>query len=124
MSVVSEQEYQQRIAALERQCATLAAEVDNQRAREHALSDAYLRLRRIIGKRAFDTPHAPTAEQVWTTTEIALAELVAQVDRQRAVVTVAEVIVDYGMSTARYSDLQVIVDKYRTTMAQLAKESR
>lgn len=34
---------------------------------EHALSDAYLRIRRLVN--AFDTPFAPTAEQVWGLTE-------------------------------------------------------
>ena len=96
MSVTSEQEYVTRIAALERQCATLAAEVDSQRVRERALSDAYLRLRQLIGRKAFDTPHAPTVEQVWTTTEIALADLVAQVDRMRPVVDSAIATTEHG----------------------------
>lgn len=43
---------------------------------QHKLSEAYLRLRDLIGKEAFDTPHAPTCEQVWETTEEALKKLV------------------------------------------------
>jgi uncharacterized coiled-coil protein SlyX len=41
------------------------------------LSAAYIRLRdRIPG--AFDTPHAPTPEQVWSTTEAALDRMAAR----------------------------------------------
>lgn len=78
-----------RIQELERINSNLAAEVDAQRQREHALSDAYLRLRRLIGPRAFDTPHGPTGEQVWATTEAALVEVMAEVDRMRPVVEAA-----------------------------------
>jgi len=45
-------------------------------AQERALSDAYLRLREMIPG-AFDTPHAPTAEQVWAHTEKCLTALIA-----------------------------------------------
>lgn len=45
------------------------------RAEQRALSDAYVRLRAKIPG-AFDTPHAPTAEQVWDVTEKALDRLV------------------------------------------------
>ena len=38
------------------------------------MSDAYLRLRAMIPG-AYDTPHAPTPEQVWATTEAALRRL-------------------------------------------------
>jgi hypothetical protein len=46
-----------------------------ERLREHtrALGDAYLRLRVLIPG-ALDTPHAPTEEQVWETTERALSK--------------------------------------------------
>lgn len=44
------------------------AERDHLLACEHALGAAYLRLRELIPG-AFDTPHAPTAEQVWSHTE-------------------------------------------------------
>jgi hypothetical protein len=84
MSTISAQEYETRIAALERQSATLAAALDGCHLMQRDLSEAYLRLRRLIGQKAFDTPHAPTGKQIWTTTEIALAGLVAEVDRQRA----------------------------------------
>jgi hypothetical protein len=50
------------------------------------------------------------------------ATLAAQVDRMRPVVEVAVVVADFGMSTARYSDLQLVVGKYRQAMAQMAKE--
>lgn len=43
----------------------------------HGLHEAYLRLRSLIPG-AFETPHAPTAEQVWTTTEDALKSYIAQ----------------------------------------------
>lgn len=49
---------------------------DDLLAREHALSDAYLRLRALIPG-AYDTPHAPTPEQVWGTTEAALRRALA-----------------------------------------------
>lgn len=39
---------------------------------EHALSAAYVRLRSKIGMAAFNTPDAPTPEQVWKQTELAL----------------------------------------------------
>lgn len=42
------------------------------KAAETDLSNAYLRLRRMIPG-ALDTPSAPTKEQVWATTEAALA---------------------------------------------------
>jgi hypothetical protein len=48
------------------------AEVARWRDMEHKLGAAYLRLRTGIGQKAFDTPHAPTGEQVWETTERAL----------------------------------------------------
>ena len=42
---------------------------------ERRLSDAYLRLRGILG--AWETPNAPTAEQVWVHTEAKARELAA-----------------------------------------------
>lgn len=36
------------------------------------LHRAYLRIRELIGKEAFDTPFAPSAEQIYETTEAAL----------------------------------------------------
>lgn len=50
------------------------------------------------------------------------ATLAAQVDRMRPVVAVAEAIAEHGMSMARYNDLRVVVYKYHTAMAQLAKD--
>lgn len=47
---------------------------------ETDLGRAYLRLRSIIGRRAFDTPFGPSPEQVWETTEKALMELIAERD--------------------------------------------
>jgi hypothetical protein len=41
---------------------------------EHALSDAYVRLRKMIPG-AFDTPYAPTGEQIWKHTEACLERL-------------------------------------------------
>ena len=49
----------------------LQSELDQFRTSERALSEAYVRLRAIIPG-AFDTPYAPTVEQVWATTERAL----------------------------------------------------
>jgi hypothetical protein len=51
------------------------------------------------------------------------ATLAAQVNRMRPVLAVAEVMADYGVSTARYNDLQTVVDCYRDAMARLAKEA-
>jgi hypothetical protein len=118
----TEQQWQARVEALEKQCAVLSIEIDNQRAREEALSAAYLRLRQLIGREAFDTPYGPTSEQVWTITETALAKIVAQIDRLRPVVAVAEAIAEHGMSMARYNDLRVTVYKYHRAMAQLARD--
>lgn len=50
---------------------------------ETELGQAYLRLRHIIGHGAFNTPHAPTPEQVWETTEQALLALVKERDSAR-----------------------------------------
>ena len=69
-----------------------AAEIERDRERkrfkdmlnaEHTLSDAYLRLRSII-PRAFDTPHSPTAEQVWETVEGAAKALLARAEAAEA----------------------------------------
>lgn len=79
-------EANKRIRQLEELNRVLSAEVDAQRQREHALSNAYLRLRRLIGRRAFDTPHGPTGEQVWEVTETALRELVNDADAMRTIV--------------------------------------
>lgn len=56
---------------------------------EHQLSEAYLRLRRLLD--AFDTPDSPTAEQVWAHTEAKLGALIhernilrARLDKLRA----------------------------------------
>lgn len=43
------------------------------------LSAAYLRLRALIPG-AFDTPHAPSSEEVWQVTENALKNLLARVE--------------------------------------------
>ena len=62
----------------------LTDEFDALRKANRALSDAYLRLRRLIPG-AFDTPTAPTAEEVWITTESALKRLVMRAEiRQEA----------------------------------------
>jgi len=45
----------------------------------YSLSQAYLRLRTLIGEKAFKTPHAPNGEAIWRTTEAALQELVDEV---------------------------------------------
>jgi len=52
----------------------IEAEIKQRREAEHALGAAYLRLRHIIPG-ALDTPHAPTREQVWDTTERAAERL-------------------------------------------------
>ena len=49
---------------------------------EHDLSDAYLRLRAIVG--AFDTPFDPTAVEVWAHTEAKAQTVVADAERWRA----------------------------------------
>lgn len=101
-----------RILQLERLNATLSAEIDAQRQREQALSEAYLRLRRLIGRRAFDTPHGPTAEQVWTTTEIALAALVAEINRMRPVVEAAIEWKKYGLAESDNDELLEAINDY------------
>lgn len=45
---------------------------------EHKLSEAYVRLRRLIPG-ALDTPYAPTPEQVYFTTEQALEKLLKRI---------------------------------------------
>ena len=52
-------------------------ERDDFRETERDLSDAYLRLRALIPG-AYDTPPAPTPEQVWATTEAALRRLLQE----------------------------------------------
>jgi hypothetical protein len=52
---------------------------------EQNLSDAYLRIRSDLSDwGAFDTPHAPTPEQVWKTTERALNRLMMALHQTRA----------------------------------------
>lgn len=89
MATISPSEYEARIAALEKLNSQLAMEIDNQRKDTRKLSDAYVRLRSIIGRAAFDTPHGPTGEQIWYTTETALADIVLELHRARSVVKVA-----------------------------------
>lgn len=45
---------------------------------EHSLSDAYLRLRKKL--KAFNTPFAPTTEEVWSHTESKLDQLISERD--------------------------------------------
>lgn len=116
MAAISPTEYETRIRALEKLNATLAAEIDAQRVREQALSAAYLRLRRLIGQKAFDTPYGPTGEQVWATTEIALSELVAEIDRMRPVVDATVEAVDMN----RAMPLSVIDAVYDYKIAKRA----
>lgn len=58
--------------------ARIAKERDELLASEHKLSDAYIRLRTKLA--AFDTPEAPTPEQVYTNTEAKLDALIKQRD--------------------------------------------
>lgn len=60
----------ERIVELERQR-------DELRVAEKMISDAYVRLRVMIPG-ALDTPHAPTPEQVYETTETALRRALAK----------------------------------------------
>lgn len=53
---------------------------DEWRASEHKLSEAYLRIRQKLN--AFDTPHGPTADQVYEHTEAAIDTLQAKVAEQ------------------------------------------
>lgn len=59
----------------------LENQLDHYRDAERDLGKAYLRLRSILG--AFDTPHGPTAEQVWAHTEDRAKGLVAQLGKLR-----------------------------------------
>jgi hypothetical protein len=63
--------------------ATLRAERDDILKAEHALSAAYLRLRSLIPG-AYNTPHAPSPEQVWETTETALRKLAERDEANRS----------------------------------------
>ena len=60
----------------------LEAEVVTWRLAEHNLSRAYLRLRKLIPG-AYDTPTAPTGEQVWAITEQALRVALRQKPKRR-----------------------------------------
>lgn len=70
--------YAKTIAELEAQVAELQREKERWQEAELALGDAYLRLRKKIGRAAFETPTAPTREQVWSQTEAALDALQRQ----------------------------------------------
>jgi len=52
----------------------LRSQLAEARDAERRLSEAYLRLRSLIPG-AYDTPRAPSAEQVWAVTERALGKL-------------------------------------------------
>lgn len=58
---------------------------DDFRLAERQLSEAYVRLRALIPG-AFDTPHAPTPEQIWKTTEDALRRLLTRVAKLEATI--------------------------------------
>ena len=75
---------EQQLAQADARIAELEAELAVERLRtekfvqaEHRLSKAYIRLRELIPG-AFDTPFAPTAEQVWAHTEACLKKLQAE----------------------------------------------
>lgn len=57
----------------------LKSDLEKYKEAEAALSRAYIRLRDMIPG-AFDTPHAPSREQVWETTEHALQCLLQRVE--------------------------------------------
>jgi hypothetical protein len=57
-------------------------ELEGMRTAEHDLSDAYLTIRGIVG--AWDTPHAPTAKEVWQHTEVKVRALKARADAAEA----------------------------------------
>ena len=60
----------------------LKAERDEFLACEHRLSDAYVRIRSLVD--AFDTPFAPTLEQITELTETKLKAIIAQRDKLQA----------------------------------------
>ena len=121
MSATSPTEYETRIKQLEKLNATLAAEIDAERQRGQATGEAYLRLRRLIGQRAFDTPYGPTAEQVWTTTEIALAKLIAESERMRPIVDAVLAYTDSRRDPTKdrialLHKIQYLAERYEATM--------
>ncbi len=65
----------------QKRAADRLAALTKQLQEQRALSEAYLRLRVLIGDEAFKTPHAPTAEQVWNITEAALVKRLAGTKR-------------------------------------------
>lgn len=69
------------MTALEAVCALKDDEIEKLKHDGHALYSAYLRLREKIGHAAFNTPYAPTPEQVWETTEAALDAQMAEIER-------------------------------------------
>jgi hypothetical protein len=71
LSMRSERLLVSEIGRLQRELRDWQDSSEAYRADEKRLSDAYLRLRALIPG-AFDTPHAPSSEQVWATTENAL----------------------------------------------------
>ncbi len=56
---------------------------------DRRLHDAYLRLRGMIPG-AFDTPHAPSGEQVWATTEAALLKMLEKLAQAEQCVAALE----------------------------------
>lgn len=114
---------------LAEQLATVTAERDqisvyrdDWRTAEGKLSDAYLRLRVIL--KAFDTPTAPSGEQVWKHTEDKARELVSELSAHAAIIEGlkrqlenADKHKEYGWETARESHKQY--EKERTELLAL-----
>ena len=75
---------------------------DEWRASEHKLSEAYLRIRQKLN--AFDTPHGPTADQVYEHTEAAIDALQAKVAEQSGEIERLEKEVVHRQSLLRESN--------------------
>lgn len=69
---------------------------------ERELSDAYLRIRAKLN--AYDTPHAPTFEQIWNHTESKLDQLIDRCERAKACAEMRHVIALCGLSFDKLRD--------------------
>lgn len=67
------EELEARVVELEKSLGEARKQWDEFLEAEHKLSDAYLRIRKILN--AFQTPYAPTPEQIYQHTEAKLAAL-------------------------------------------------
>jgi len=82
-AIVSIPDLVAEIERLRGEVTDIQTKLDGWKIAERMVSAAYVRLRGIIPD-ALDTPHAPSPEQVWVTTEKAASDMVAEIERQAA----------------------------------------